>query len=159
VLHPPLPTQTTPAEPAPSLRATLKANPSDLPWNRGLAKSAAPPPPAPAGPGQAVPAVHADIETEVVKGDMMLMGLERRQLLRKQLAEEKKKKALQQREIWVLRQPYAAEVAARCKRFICPIGAAGEPMQDPVIAADGHTYDRSNIQVCPCVRLSSLLIL
>jgi hypothetical protein len=29
--------------------------------------------------------------------------------------------------------------------FICPIMQGGEPMQDPVIAADGHTYERSGI--------------
>ena len=29
--------------------------------------------------------------------------------------------------------------------FICPIMQDGEPMQDPVIAADGHTYERSGI--------------
>ena len=30
--------------------------------------------------------------------------------------------------------------------FICPITQAGQPMQDPVIAADGHTYERSGIE-------------
>ena len=29
--------------------------------------------------------------------------------------------------------------------FICPIMQDGEPMQDPVMAADGHTYERSGI--------------
>jgi len=29
--------------------------------------------------------------------------------------------------------------------FICPIMQDGQPMQDPVIAADGHTYERSGI--------------
>ena len=29
--------------------------------------------------------------------------------------------------------------------FICPIMQAGQPMQDPVFVADGHTYERSGI--------------
>ena len=29
--------------------------------------------------------------------------------------------------------------------FICPIMQDGEPMQDPVMAADGHTYEHSGI--------------
>ena len=29
--------------------------------------------------------------------------------------------------------------------FICPIMQGGEPMQDPVFAADGHTYERSGV--------------
>ena len=30
--------------------------------------------------------------------------------------------------------------------FICPIMQAGQPVQDPVIAADGRTYERSGIE-------------
>jgi hypothetical protein len=48
-------------------------------------------------------------ETEV-KGDLMVMGLERRRLLRKQIEEEKKKNEEQQREIWLLRKPYFQQV-------------------------------------------------
>jgi len=115
--------------PPPTLSDTLKADPSQLPWNKG--KPAPPQPP--------------DAASEV-KGDLMVMGLERRQLLRKQLAEEKKKNELQQREIWELRKPYATQVAHAHPKLVCPVGAAGEPMQNPVLAADGHTYDKSNIQ-------------
>ena len=44
---------------------------------------------------------------------MQVLGLEKRQMLRKQLAEEKKKNEEQQREIWQLRRPYAAAVVLK----------------------------------------------
>ena len=35
------------------------------------------------------------------------------------------------------------QVAQWNPRFVCPLGGAGEPMQHPVLAADGNTYDRT----------------
>jgi GTP-binding protein EngB required for normal cell division len=43
----------------------------------------------------------------------------------------------------------------RCRDFMCPI--SGEIMTDPVIAKDGHTYERNNIVVWFRERLSSPL--
>ena len=40
-----------------------------------------------------------------------------------------------------------AEIKNECPDpFVCPIMQSGQPMQDPVIAADGHTYERSGIE-------------
>ena len=139
-----------PAHPA-SLTENLKNDPAQLPWNKGqaLASKPKPPPPPPVqqapSSSSAAAAAAAAAETEV-KADMMLIGLEKRQLLRKQVAEEKKKNEQQQRALWELRRPYFDLVVAQSRRFVCPIGAAGEPMMQPVVAADGHTYEKSNIE-------------
>ncbi len=37
------------------------------------------------------------------------------------------------------------EVAMKFKGFVCPIG--NKLMKDPVIAADGHSYDKENIEL------------
>lgn len=45
----------------------------------------------------------------------------------------------------------AAAAAAGLEQFNCPIGF--ERMVDPVVAADGHTYDREHIENCTNVLL------
>ena len=45
----------------------------------------------------------------------------------------------------------AAAAAAWREQFNCPIGF--ERMVDPVVAADGHTYDREHIENCTNVLL------
>ena len=47
--------------------------------------------------------------------------------------------------------PAPTSAAAGREQFNCPIGF--ERMVDPVVAADGHTYDREHIENCTNVLL------